>query len=733
MTKGKYLRRIDYIRIISCVMVLLYHLNILKGGYLAVCTFFVLSGYLSTKSFLKENDFSFKKYYINRFRRLYLPLIVVTFIVIILTKFIPNLFWLNLKNESLSVIGGYNNFWQLNANLDYFTRHINSPFMHFWYIAILIQIDVVFPIVAVLLRKLDQKISKHFSTIIVSLLLVTSTIAIVYFSFTKDIMFVYYNTFLRSFSVLFGILTAILLHKYQLKKSKMFEKSRGILFLVYAVALVLFGVFIDANTKFYAIYMLITTIISARLIRYANCDSFKNKAVDGAVQFFSQITYEIYLIQYPIIYILQVLSVDKSLIAPSTIILSVIFACILHILTSTKIKAKGLIIFNSIIILAIIGIGSYYLVDAKDYTLEMQELEDKLNDNLKLMEQQNDNYIQSLNEEKQKWEETLKNIESGEQAIEEYVRNLPVVGVGDSVLLAASPGLKKVFPNGYFDGKVSRTIVGGKELLLELENEGKVGNVVICALANNGDYITKRNKDFMEAMKDKEVFWVDAVKADIPEFNEKFREFAKDYPNLHLIGWEEASKEHPEYFYADGIHVKGDGITAYADTVFNGVYNYYLEEDRKKADEMIKKHEEEQKTRVCFYGNELLINLYAYIKDDYKEATFDVKADYSIDMLYENIKKKAETNTLEDKSVFIFDDNTDISYENYLEIINLSQDKSVLIINMTKEDLVFENDNVSTISLNTALKNNPEFLMPDKKHLSEEGNNYLRELLRNAL
>ena len=47
----------------------------------------------------------------------------------------------------------------------------------------------------------------------------------------------------------------------------------------------------------------------------------------------------------------------------------------------------------------------------------------------------------------------------------------------------------------------------------------------------------------MEAMKDKEVFWVDAVLADIPEFNEKFREFAKDYPNLHIIGWEEASKD----------------------------------------------------------------------------------------------------------------------------------------------------------------------------------------------
>lgn len=39
----EYFKRLDYIRIISCVMVLLYHLNILKGGFLAVCTFFALS------------------------------------------------------------------------------------------------------------------------------------------------------------------------------------------------------------------------------------------------------------------------------------------------------------------------------------------------------------------------------------------------------------------------------------------------------------------------------------------------------------------------------------------------------------------------------------------------------------------------------------------------------------------------------------------------------------------
>jgi len=41
--KKEHFKRLDIIRAISCIMVLLYHLEILKGGFLAVCTFFVLS------------------------------------------------------------------------------------------------------------------------------------------------------------------------------------------------------------------------------------------------------------------------------------------------------------------------------------------------------------------------------------------------------------------------------------------------------------------------------------------------------------------------------------------------------------------------------------------------------------------------------------------------------------------------------------------------------------------
>ncbi|MBR6252774.1 MAG: acyltransferase [Clostridia bacterium] len=599
-----YYRRLDILRIISCILILLYHLNLLPGGFLAVCTFFTLSGYLSCTSALKNNDFSIKKYYLNRLKKIYLPLLIVVLSTIVLAKVIPDIRWTNLKPESMSVIFGYNNFWQLDANLDYFTRHINSPFMHFWYIAILLQFEVVFPIAFVILKKISEKTNKHFSTIIVLLFTIISTALFVYMSMTQDIMAVYYNTFARCFSILFGVLLALIHNKYNLKIIRTIKKYNIIPFIIYIVILI--GLCIFASTENYAIYMILTTILSIRLIEYSKNKSDKKSKV---IDFISKSTYEIYLVQYPVIFFMNYISVEALAKTILAVLITIVISFIIHFLLNCKnnaVKVISILIFG-----AIIAWGGFLFIKEEDHTQEMKELEQRLNDNLKEIENKNAEYLNVIDKEKEEWNKILADMESGESKIKEMVTNLPVVGIGDSVLLAASPGLYKVFPNGYFDGKVSRTIVGGRELLSELIEEGKVGDTIILALANNGDYITKRNEAMMEVVGDRQVFWVNAVLADIPEFNDLFKEFAEGYSNLHIIDWEDYSKEHPEYFYADGIHVKGDGINAYANLVYDSIYNYYLEEYRNQFADEINEHEKEinEKTKLLETNQETLIEI----------------------------------------------------------------------------------------------------------------------------
>ncbi len=97
MTKKAYFRKIDVLRIFLCIVVFLYHLEILKGGYLAVSSFFVLSGFLSIFSFRSRKEVDLKLYFLRRLKRIYLPLLAVTFISVGIISLIESINWIELK------------------------------------------------------------------------------------------------------------------------------------------------------------------------------------------------------------------------------------------------------------------------------------------------------------------------------------------------------------------------------------------------------------------------------------------------------------------------------------------------------------------------------------------------------------------------------------------------------------------------------------------------------------
>ena len=605
--KKLYYRRLDIIRNVSCIMVLLYHLNILKGGFLAVCTFFALSGYLTCISALKKEEFSIKTYYINRLKTLYLPLIMTVAITIIVAKILPNITWLNMKKETLSVIFGYNNFWQLSANLDYFTKNVNSPFIHLWYISILMQFELVFPIVFTLLKKFEDKGLNLISIVIVVLLTIATTVLFYYMSVTKDIMVVYYNTFARIFSILFGILLALIHYEYENRFPKFLKTNNSLIFNVYLIILIVLSIFVSAESKLFAVFMILTTVITTRMIKYSVIQTKKKDRSNIFTRAFAKITYEIYLVQYPVIFFMQNVPMNRTLKIIPIIALTFIIAFILNLIINYKLKHKVARFIRIIFCTLIIILGGFFLITEKDHTDEMKELEQILNENAGITEQKNEQNINTENKENKennqstdkeenvmaiatnsKEETKNKNekqsyeiTEEDKEKIAEEVSNLKVVGIGDSVLLGAIKELYNNFPNGYFDGKVSRPLSVGENILKDLKSQGKLGNIVILSLANNGEYSTKKNKQLMEILEDRELYWVNAVGADDPTFNDKFREFAKDYPNIHIVEWDVVSKGHKEYFYADGIHTKGEGIKKYAETIYNAVYENYLDKYKK--------------------------------------------------------------------------------------------------------------------------------------------------------
>lgn len=734
----KYYKYIDIIRLLACISVLLYHLNILKGGFLAVCTFFVLSGYLSCVSAFKKEKFSFVKYYINRILKLYFPMALVTFISLTIISLFPNIFWLNLKPETTSVLLGYNNFWQLNANMDYFARQASSPFIHFWYLAILLQFDLIFPFIFVILRKLGDKFHKAIPCIITFILVLISTFYFYKTSLDSNVMFTYYNTFSRLFSLFFGVMLGFIHNYYGSIIPKILKNSviNKIIFYFYLLALIVLFVYTDFNSKYFALNMILSTLITCRLLDYSSLNIGEFKTIIGKfIKSLSDCSYEIYLLQYPIIFILQSLNIEGYLYLIMVIAITFVLSFILHYFLNMK-ENRGIVfkyaIFMILLCLTLYGVYQYYL--AVDHTNEMKELEKQLAQNAELIKQSQENYQLQEKQDNEDWLNTLKELENAESAIAGIVSNLQVVGIGDSVMLGAVPDLYNKFPNGYFDAKVSRFTWNGSKVVNELKEQNLLGNPVIIHLGTNGDCSTSCKAAVMDSIGDKEVYWINTTNSN--KTNDNLVEFASMYNNLHIIDWKTISTDHAEYFYADKIHLTPSGRIAYTNAIYDAIYENYLKKYMEQKQEIINKHEQELKNKISFYGNELLLNSFEYLNSNFKKAQFNIDKDFSYDSLVQSINNSIQKNTLEYNVVFIFDSNFNLTNEEYNNLINLCTGHKIYFISTNKDItnmFVKDIDNLVTVDFYTFIHDNPEYLMPDKIHLTKSGNEQLSNLLKDVI
>ena len=386
MSSKNYYKYLNILRLFSCIGVLFFHLNILKGGYLAVCVFFVLTGYLSFISACKKESFSLKSYYISKFKKIYIPLLCIVFLTISVLKTISSNLWLNLKPETLSVIFGYNNFWQIAANTDYFARHIDSPFIHFWYMGILLQFDLIFPFIYLFFNKIKKKIGKIIPFILMFIITIIFTVHFFVTSVNTDnIMVVYYNTFCRCFSLLFGILLGMIHCYYKpLISNKIGLVFKKIIIYLYLIILLVLFIFIDSSSNIFNISMILSSLITCRLIDYCtSINDSKDNFLDKLINSISNISYEIYLLQYPVIYIFQDININyyiKTLIIILIIvILSYLLKFSLNIRKNASYKKLRIISLSIIILLSLYGL--YNFIIAKDYTKDIQALKSQLENN----------------------------------------------------------------------------------------------------------------------------------------------------------------------------------------------------------------------------------------------------------------------------------------------------------------------------------------------------------------
>ena len=209
----RHLASLDGMRGVAVLAVLLFHGDLLTGGFLGVDLFFTLSGFLITSLLLTEARRSGRvdlvAFWGRRFRRLLPAILVLLAVVIIVTWLIGTPAQLDAVHRGgLPALGYAANWHQIAQDGGYWASFAEaSPLTHLWSLAIEEQFYVVWPLVFFGLWKLSRG-SERAIAVAAGLGALGSAVLMAVVHTGGDPTRVYMGTDTRAFSILFGVMVA---------------------------------------------------------------------------------------------------------------------------------------------------------------------------------------------------------------------------------------------------------------------------------------------------------------------------------------------------------------------------------------------------------------------------------------------------------------------------------------------------------------------------------------------
>ncbi len=299
-----YIKHLDGLRAVAIFGVIIYHAKIyftsepfLKGGFLGVDLFFVISGYLMTLIIYeqsKNNNFSFKKFILKRIRRIF-PAIL--FICIVSLPFIyfhimPKDLIEQIKSI-LSSIFFFSNFFYSYISQEYAAESsLLKPFIHTWSLSVEMQFYVILPLIIVLVIKKDLSLFKTFLILII-IFFICSLFSNIYF---QDLNF--YNSISRLWEFLFGGLVYLIQKKnFKINQNNSFINSLIIL----SFFTIIFYFIIFDTDLFFKTWLLIPFVFCSGILIFFKENNLMNKLFNlNLISYIGKISYSLYLTHFPI-------------------------------------------------------------------------------------------------------------------------------------------------------------------------------------------------------------------------------------------------------------------------------------------------------------------------------------------------------------------------------------------------------------------------------------------------
>ena len=290
---------VDGLRAVAVLSVILFHLGAskyVKGGFVGVDIFFVISGYLISSIILTEIDagrFTISGFYERRIRRIAPALLAMLSAVSFLTflKFLPSPLILYCKSMLAALLSCSNFFFATQSG--YFDgRPLDKPLLHTWSLAVEEQFYVVFPLLILILKKL---IPGRLKTILIALAAL-SFLSCLYVTHEQPTA-AFYMPYTRAWELLIGTILSFRL------LPPLPAYLRNILGLLGLTLIGLSVIYLDGSTPFPGIAAALPTLGAASII----CAGESGPNWVGGflslrpVVFIGLISYSLYLWHWPLI------------------------------------------------------------------------------------------------------------------------------------------------------------------------------------------------------------------------------------------------------------------------------------------------------------------------------------------------------------------------------------------------------------------------------------------------
>lgn len=626
--KRKTRRKINYrylniLRGLCLLAVSTYHLftHALPGGFLAVIGFLVMSGFLMEKSNYNK-DLTLKDIILSllrKIKKILPPIILIMFISLVIALiFARDIFDDSIKS-SLSVVFGFENIRQIIEGASYFDRNGNfNLFVHLWYIAIYLQFIGIFYILRYFGGKIKSLSTKIWLLIILSLISFGLSL---YFSLNNSpIIRIYYGTDTRIYAFFLGMIFYLLYLKY---KDRLELNKRNLRISIGILGLVLFvpmffinGEKIWIYRSFFLIYTLSFALLVQVLYRYEieYGSAFSNNILGGFLEYLGRRSFYLYILQYLVqvffSYFLINLLENKFLYYGLQIAWIIFLGEICHIIFDRK-KINKYLIIIPLLGLGVLNIVSLAIGNQKEKEMaelkarfEQSEAEIKKNnesiqkkknqkikkDEEKSIEEKKEaNPESSSNESEEKNQKNLEETKEDNKNFKEkaydnfdftenelnYVKDLNITAIGDSVLINIDKYLRVYTPNLYLDGKVGRDMIDGPNVLSSIKNNVGLGDIVLVSLGSNGSANHNDMQAIMDLAEGRDVYFVNTshLQSYMDKVNNDMKDFVDNNPKAHLINWRAYVKDRPELLAVDRTHPNVEGSEAYAKLVIRKILN----------------------------------------------------------------------------------------------------------------------------------------------------------------